>query len=322
MTGTVALWPDALARLMPLHLRLDAKGAVAAMGPTLRRVLGAETIGVALADLADVRRPSRLDPPPQGARVDMVLRRDPRHPLQGVVVPMPDGGVLMNLSFGLGVTEAVRDLALTETDFAPTDLTVELLWLVEANGAVTGELRSLNLRLQGAQAAAREQALTDPLTGISNRRALEVALADHCAGVEGFALMQLDLDRFKQVNDTLGHAAGDHVLAEVARVLTQETRASDTLARLGGDEFVILLSGMSDAQLALQVADRITRRLSRPIPFEGTPCRIGASGGLVVIPPRAFPRPDALLRQADDALYEAKRAGRGRTVLRPWADPA
>lgn len=319
MTAAVAPWPDALARLMPLYLWLDPGGAVAAVGPTLRRVLGADVTGVPLADLVTLRRPARLDPPPQGVRVDMVLRRDPRHPLQGMAVPLPDGGVLMNLSFGLGVTEAARDLSLTETDFAPTDLTVELLWLVEANGAVTGELRSLNLRLQGAQAVAQEQAMTDPLTGISNRRALEAALADHCAGVEGFSLIQLDLDRFKQVNDTLGHAAGDHVLAEVARVLTQETRASDTLARLGGDEFVVLLSGMSDPRLALQVADRITRRLSRPIPFEGTPCRIGVSGGLVVAPPRAFPQPEALLRQADAALYEAKRSGRGRTVLRDWA---
>ena len=104
----------------------------------------------------------------------------------------------------------------------------------------------------------------------------------------------------------------------MARVLTQETRAGDTLARLGGDEFVVLLSGMADAARAMQVADRITRRLARPIPFEGQPCRIGASGGLILSPPRAFPQPEAMLRQADAALYAAKRAGRGQTVAQDW----
>jgi GGDEF domain-containing protein len=75
---------------------------------------------------------------------------------------------------------------------------------------------------------------------------------------------------------------------------------------------------MADRGRALQVADRITRRLSRPIPFEGQPCRIGVSGGLVLSPPRAFPQAEALLRQADAALYAAKRAGRGQTVARDW----
>lgn len=306
-----------LARLMPLHLALAAEGRVIGFGPTLRRLIGAAAVEHGVTDLFTLHRPTDLDALWQGGPVELVLRSDPRHPMQGLALPVPGGGLLLALAF-VDVPSAVRDLELTEADFGPTDRTVDLLWLVEANAAVSSELRSLNRRLQGAQAVAQEQALTDPLTGLRNRRALEGALADHCAGVEGFAVLQLDLDRFKQVNDSLGHAAGDHVLAEVARVLTQETRAGDTLARLGGDEFVVLLSGMADAARAMQVAERVTRRLARPIPFEGQPCRIGASGGLILSPPRAFPQPDALLRQADAALYAAKRAGRGQTVMQAW----
>lgn len=308
--------PDAvLARLSPLHLVVATDGRITGMGPTLRRLAGVGSIH--LTDLCHLRRPGQLADLLAGGRVELTLHAAPHHPVQGHALPLSGGAALVVLAF-VDVPSAVRDLALTEADFGLTDRTVDLLWLVEANSAVSGELRSLNRRLQGAQAMAQEQALTDALTGLRNRRALEAALADHCAGVEGFCLLQLDLDHFKQVNDTRGHAAGDHVLSEVARVLTQETRSGDTLARLGGDEFVILLSGMADRGRALQVADRITRRLSRPIPFEGQPCRIGVSGGLVLSPPRAFPQAEALLRQADAALYAAKRAGRGQTVARDW----
>ena len=319
-----SLFPmSVLDRLTPLHVALTAEGRISGLGPTLRRLIaGAAAAAGPIAGLpcaagVTLRRPADLALLALGGPVELTLRDDPRHPMRGLALPLPGGALILALAF-VDLPAAVRDLDLTEADFGPTDHTVDLLWLIEANAAVSGELRSLNRRLQGAQAMAQEQALTDPLTGLRNRRALEGALADHCAGAEGFALLQLDLDRFKQVNDTLGHAAGDHVLVEVARVLTQETRAGDTLARLGGDEFVVLLSGMADAARALQVADRITRRLSRPIPFVGQACRIGASGGLIFAPARAFPAPEAILRQADAALYAAKRAGRGRTVAQGW----
>lgn len=312
------LTQNALSRLMPLHLRLDAAGGIAGCGATLARIIGVDPLGAAFDDVFDLRRPARLDAIADSPRIDLSPRVAASLRLRGLAVPLADGGWLLNLSFGLGVTDAVRDHHLTEADFAPTDLTVELLWLVEANAAVSGELRSLNRRLQGAQAAAQEQALTDVLTGLRNRRALDATLADHCAGAEPFALVHLDLDHFKAVNDTLGHAAGDHVLAEVARILVQETRAGDTVARMGGDEFVLVLSGMADARRAVQVATRIVERLSRPLRFEGRTCRIGASAGLVQCPARAFPQPDQLQRLADAALYEAKRAGRGQAILRDW----
>jgi len=116
-----------------------------------------------------------------------------------------------------------------------------------------GEVSKMALRLQGAKARAEEQALTDVLTGLGNRRAMERALSTLMQNGGGFALIHLDLDYFKQVNDTLGHAAGDHVLAEVASLLRASVRGADLVARVGGDEFVILLAGVQDRGLLERV---------------------------------------------------------------------
>ena len=123
-----------------------------------------------------------------------------------------------------------------------------MLYLVEAKSAAMDESRALNSRLQGAKIAAEEQAFTDTLTGLKNRRALDHVMARLLAMGEVFSCMHVDLDYFKSINDTLGHAAGDHVLQVVAQVLVAETRAPDTIARVGGDEFVILVHDMDDAR--------------------------------------------------------------------------
>lgn len=307
----------ALSRLMPLFLCLDAGGCITALGPTLAKILpqGA-AIGQPFDAVFALRRPARRGAETglqavQGQRLHLAFRHDPAVTFRGLAMPLQGGGLLVNLSFGIAVTEAVRRHGLTDADFAPTDLTVEMLYLVEAKSAVVGELRDLNLRLQGAKVAAEEQALTDTLTGLRNRRALDMALGDLTRHGVAFGLMHIDLDFFKQVNDTLGHAAGDHVLRAVAAILTAETRRSDTVARVGGDEFVVILPGMSDAARLGQVARRIIEDLMQPIDFEGHPCRISASIGLTVSTFYHSPQPDRMLSDADDALYASKRAGRG-----------
>lgn len=310
----ITLGTAALARLMPLFVMLDHLGRIIAIGPTLAKLLaGRAAVGCLFGQIFDLKSPAHADGVQvvPGERLHLTFRHDPAVTFRALAMPAEDGAVLVNLSFGIAVNEAVRRHGLTVADFAPTDLTVEMLYLVEAKSAVVGELRNLNLRLQGARIAAEEQALTDTLTGLRNRRALDMALGDLTRQGAGFGLMHLDLDFFKQVNDSLGHAAGDHVLRSVARTLTTETRSSDTVARVGGDEFVVLLPGMTDTARLGQIARRMIDRLGQPIDFEGKKCRVSASIGLTVSTFYHSPQPDRMLSDADTALYACKNAGRG-----------
>ena len=324
MTGAapITLTSAALSQVMPMHLILASDGRILGYGPTLGKLAGEiQVFGRDFFDIFDLRRPGGLRDIDSlisraGERLHLTMRNRPDAGLRGIAVPLHDGaGVLVNLSFGIGVVDAVRNHALTDDDFAPTDLTVEMLYLVEAKSAVMTELRDLNVRLQGAKVVAEEQALTDTLTGLRNRRALDAVMGVLCRQVVPFGLMHLDLDFFKTVNDTLGHAAGDHVLVEVARVLTDETRAGDTVARVGGDEFVLILHHLADPSRLMHVAGRIIDRLSRPIPYQGHDCRIAASLGVTLSTLYARVDPDQMLKDADAALYAAKRMGRGRAVL-------
>jgi diguanylate cyclase (GGDEF)-like protein len=251
-----------------------------------------------------------------GDRIRLVVKAGSRIGLRGLGMRVSAGEhVLLNLSFGIDLIAAVREFALTDTDFAATDLAMELLYLAEANAAVTRELRGLNLRLEGARLAAEEEALTDPLTGLRNRRAADLFLERLCQAGAPFGLLHLDLDYFKAVNDTLGHAAGDMVLAEVGHILRDQTRAEDCAARIGGDEFVVVVSGRTEPAVLTAIADRIIARISEPIDFEGAACRVSASVGIVRAVDMVNPDPARILAAADRALYAAKHAGRSRAVL-------
>ena len=309
--------PAALARLMPMYLALDATGVITAVGPTLAQLIpGPQPVGRLFQDVVRVLRPAEIESITDlaaraGDRLHMSLLGATDVALRGLAVPLHGGGLLINLSFGIGVIDAVRQHALTDADFAPTDLAVEMLYLVEAKSAVMAELRNLNVRLQTAKKAAEEQALTDTLTGLRNRRALDAALGEMIARGSGFGLMHIDLDFFKQVNDTRGHAAGDQVLRAVAKVLLAETRATDIVARVGGDEFVVALPGLADVAQLAYIARRIIEMLTQPIDFEGSPCQISASIGLTVSTHYDRPDADRMLSDADHALYASKHAGRG-----------
>lgn len=308
----------ALSILLPMHIRLSPEGRILAFGATLARIVGPHcSMGEAFLSRFTVHRPKGICIWPdlhthQGKRLTLVFNAlDDMH-FCGIAVATRDGGLLLNLSFGIGVVEGVRRFGLTQGDFSPTDLTVEMLYLVEAKSAIMEELQRLTTRLDGARHLAREEALTDPLTRLRNRRACMATLERLCRVGQPFGLMHLDLDRFKAVNDTLGHAAGDHVLMQVAEVLRSETRETDTVARLGGDEFVLIFHGTRDVARLLLVGQRLIDRLSVPIPYEGQVCQIGASIGVTLSQAYAAPSPEEVLSDADDALYAAKRAGRGR----------
>ena len=311
----------ALDRLMPLHLWLDGQGMIRSLGPPLRKLLADQhALGQPVGQIFSLRRPQEPTDMAQmrarvGARLHLALNSDPSLVLRGLAQPTADRGLLINLSFGIWVNEAVRRYGLTVADFAATDLTIEMLYLVEAKSAVMDELRHLNLRLHGAKAAAEEQALSDTLTGLRNRRALDLGLGALVQQGQTFGLMHLDLDYFKQVNDTHGHAAGDAVLRQVALVLREETRASDLVARVGGDEFVLVFPGLSDVARLGQIAARIIERVGDPVEFEGQACRVSASIGMTTSTRYAQVAIDAMHADADEALYCSKRSGRGRVTL-------
>jgi diguanylate cyclase (GGDEF)-like protein len=316
---------DALDVLCPMHVVLCHDGRIVHAGPTLKKTaqaVGQELIGQSLFDVFDIRRPVLLDgirDLRQLAHQKLRLRliAPPHTSFKGIMIKTGGCGqeMIMNLSFGMSILEGVREFSLTNADFAATDLALELMYLVEAKTAAMEASFKLNARLQGARIAAEEQAFTDTLTGLKNRRALDTVLTRLIDQGSSFALMQIDLDYFKTVNDTLGHAAGDHVLQTVARVMVDETRGNDMVARVGGDEFTVVLPDVRSDDILRRVGRRIIERLEEPIPFQGEVCRISASIGTVWIQSGQSPRMEDLLADADVALYASKHAGRAMQTL-------
>ena len=177
----------------------------------------------------------------------------------------------------------------------------------------TAELQAEIVERRQAEARVHHMAYHDALTGLPNRallaerldRALSAARRD---GLK-LALLFIDLDRFKTINDSLGHATGDHLLKEVARRLCRVVRASDTVARLGGDEFVVLVPGVRVPEECGLVGDKIIDVLAAPVEFEGRTLHITPSIGICVYPDDGDDVA-SLMRMADAAMYHAKAAGR------------
>ncbi|HAT29684.1 MAG TPA: GGDEF domain-containing protein [Janthinobacterium sp.] len=184
----------------------------------------------------------------------------------------------------------------------------------------TAELAGANALLQGeiverrqAEARVHHMAYHDSLTGLPNRALLSDRLDRAMLAAQRserrLAVMFIDLDRFKTINDSLGHMTGDALLKEVAQRLCQAVRASDTVARLGGDEFVVLLPGIRGIDEASHVAEKIIEALDASFPLEGHALHITPSIGICVYPDDGHDV-DTLMRHADAAMYHAKGSGR------------
>jgi diguanylate cyclase (GGDEF)-like protein len=304
-----------------MHVTLDRKGVIAHVGPTTQKLRpDLNFVGMPFLEVVTVKRPRGISTLEQlceahHVKLHLELAGTPPALLKGILVPVGNGEMIVNLSFGISILDGVRDYALTNADFAATDLAIEMLYLVEAKSAAMEASRKMNLRLQGAKVAAEEQAYTDTLTGLKNRRALDQALESLITANAAFAVMHIDLDYFKVVNDTLGHAAGDHVLQVVSDAMVEETRGSDIVARVGGDEFTVVLPEVRDINVLKRIGHRIINRIEVPISFNDEICEISASIGTVWIQGGKSATRETVLENADIALYASKNRGRAQQTF-------
>ena len=218
-----------------------------------------------------------------------------------------------------GTLRYVRSAGALHSEPGQPDKVIGVNWDVTEDVRLNDDLRRAKQQaeirsndLEAARIRIEHNALHDSLTGLPNRRYLDEILKQHAAdgfhGCGSIALLHIDLDRFKQINDTLGHAAGDAMLIHASTVLRTNCRETDFVARIGGDEFVIVSSaGANDSYLHL-MADRIVREMRRPAQHDGHEVRFGVSIG-VAVSRAADINVDQLLVNADIALYRAQGAG-------------
>ncbi|CUH83932.1 GGDEF domain-containing protein [Thalassovita mediterranea] len=315
---------QALCQLMPFHLFVDQDGVVCDHGPSIAKLLGQSDLrqlhvqhllrferekGRSLADIAQTA---------DGKACRLRLVQQPNIALRGIIAALAapdqaaaDAGWLLNLSCGPAMPDLLRQGTLTAADFAPTDMAVEMLYLTEAKSAAIAASMRLNRRLQGAKTEAEMLASTDMLTGLQNRRVMDETLARFCQTGTAFSLIHLDLDYFKRVNDSLGHAAGDFVLQEVANIIRRELRSEDTIIRYGGDEFVLILRNAVRRNELSGIANRLIVEITKPMRYLGHVCQVSASLGIARAIAGQKVNPAQILHDADTALYAAKHAGRG-----------
>ena len=229
-----------------------------------------------------------------------------------VIAKIDHAAVLTHLGGGGKTCESIELTACTRTgDAIPVELACNSIDY-EGKPATVMALRDLSRRNRDAERI-RHLALHDALTDLPNRFLLKER-ADHALTVatrskSTVALLYLDLDRFKPINDLLGHSGGDELLVQVAKRMQAELRSSDTLARVGGDEFVVVTTGFQAEQVAT-LAGRLLETVAQPFDLDGHKVEIGVSIGIAISPADGDDQ-ESLMRAADTALYRAKQEKRG-----------
>ena len=230
---------------------------------------------------------------------------------------------VMNTGLNIDIEEMLevdgQTLWFASTVMPMRDHTGEVIGAQVVARDVTSKRRA-EIALHDREERSRHEALHDPLTRLPNRLLfldrleMEVIHARQAPRDSHFAVLCLDLDRFKNINDSLGHSAGDRLLIEFSRRLSECIGPEDTLARLGGDEFAILLRRVHDASDAIRVADRVLNLLKQPFSLRGQDVYVPTSVG-IAFGTLEHERPEDVLRDADTAMYRAKRRGKGRYEL-------
>ncbi|MFG1280801.1 diguanylate cyclase domain-containing protein [Xanthobacter autotrophicus] len=316
-------------------LALDRRGHVRAFNPAAERMLGLSLERAGEHPFATVLFDDPANDDFAQALLDAVYDADSRHD-RDIEYHRDGQRVWLNMITSTLWSHPTQDgparkvgvvalfIDITERKMATAELRHANEELERRVQERTQQLAEANLRLQreiAERVRAQEQiahlAEHDVLTALPNRRRFERCLADAVEGGQGFAVLYLDLDGFKAINDTHGHDTGDGLLQNVARRLKSCLRAGDTLARLGGDEFAVILGSICTPEEVEPVVERIIAHVGSPYGADGDlNLKISVSVG-VALYPEAGRTPRALLQAADRAMYEAKRSGR-----RPVRPPA
>ncbi len=292
--ATVLLVDDEEVNIYALKIILESRGyrcLTATNGPEALRIASE-----ALPDtvLLDIHMPVM-----DGYEVCRRLKDDPR------TAPIP---ILFLTARHRDQDEIIRGLDLGANDYVTKPFNAdELLARV-----------GVMIRVRTAEDRIRHASNTDEMTGLYNRRYMQQRLEEEMHRASRYSLkltcILLDVDHFKRINDTHGHAAGDFVLKEVAAIMRRHVRRSDLAIRYGGEEFMLILFE-NDGKGALKVAERLRRDVeSHVFEWKGEPLRLTISSGVAVFPGAGVTTPDELIARADAALYKAKTAGRNMVV--------
>ncbi len=319
MTDEDAIKYNCFDTLCPMHVQIDADGQIVHVGPTLAKLRVLDWEGKLFSEVFRIDRPKGVETVQQlegmaGRKLHIRFNDAPHTRFKGICAKGAFHTII-NLSFGIDLLDAVQTYKLTNAEFAGTDLAIEMLYLIEANAAAQTEGSKLTKTLRNARIEAEKQANSDALTGLYNRRAMNSVLEGLILEGKSFACMHLDLDYFKAVNDTHGHAAGDYILTNVAEILRSEVRRGDSVARVGGDEFVLLFPDLIEEEILDKIASRIISKLEVPVRYDGQICKISGSAGTSLSIHYDNPNADEILSDADIALYASKNSGRGRHMF-------
>jgi len=335
MADPAILYAGVLEHMPGGVLAIDINGRVQAFNPAAERMLGLSAADAKGRLFAELFFDSADDDDVAQAVLDAIYEADDRHTSDieynrgGDTIwlnltasalwshPVPCAArhkvgvvvVFIDITQRRAAEEALRR-ANDELERRVTERTYEL---AAANIALHGEITE-RIRAQEQLAYLADH---DTLTGLPNRRLFEQRLASAIQQAEAFALVYLDLDGFKAVNDTHGHAMGDWLLQVVARRLETCVSEGDTLARLGGDEFALILMAADTGETVRVAVQHIIQQVSEPCRSEDDVLlRIGVSAGIALYPPDGD-EPRGLIQAADAAMYAAKRGGRGTWRMAP-----
>ncbi len=317
---------DALDEIIPFAFIVTADGQSLHIGRTIRKALNlSEACQPNFFDIFDFSAPRRMvgnqdlhlacgkrislktKGGEDGASLELRASVARSHPTRKEFIILT--------SLGRRMPELIERLQLSDRDFAHADASIDLFYFLNTQSELLRDTQTMAERLREAKELAEAQAHTDTLTGLPNRRAL-TAYAECLLGKPGSErgnvfLLHVDLDRFKQVNDSLGHAAGDAILRRVTSDLLAASDDDGLVARIGGDEFVLIATRFQSEDQVEAMAEDLIASISAPLKVNGMQAKVGASIGITLIRPGSTKSIDTFLLEADLALYDVKNSGRG-----------